>query len=115
MADVSSDRKALQRKATLFAPLGIVLSLIAQLFFIGSQRDSNPMVVAAAFSSLIASVICWYIGLGAFARSKGYPGTCGALGLLGCVGALILALMPNRWIDPPTDSYGPGDYPRPNL
>ena len=45
---------------------------------------------------MLAGAILLIIGLGYYAKAKGYSAVLGLLGLLSCVGVLILAVLPDR-------------------
>ena len=118
---VSPRRKALQTKANLYCALGFGLQIVDQLVF-GAARGaqarspSAPLLVTASLGFLlaIASIVCWFVGLSAYARSKGYASWLSLLGLFSCCGLVVMVLLPNQWIEtPPTDGVS-DDYPRPH-
>ncbi len=118
---VSPERKALQTKANIFIVLGLVLSfgtrLIGSLLLNTSDTGTSGLgIVAILFLIVggIAGLICWFIGLSAYAQSKGYSSWYSLFGLLSCCGLLVLVILPNKWVDSGPSGYGPGDYPRPN-
>ena len=47
---------------------------------------------------LLAGTILFVVGVGCYARAKGYRGTLGFLGFLSCVGLLIVALLPDKTV-----------------
>jgi len=54
------------------------------------------MIVAGLFS-----VILVIIGLGYYAKAKGYSAVLGLLGLLSCIGLFALAVLPDKTEDQP--------------
>lgn len=73
-------------------------------------RSVGPELAIVLLIVRIAALVPWFWGLADYARSKGYAAAWAALGILSCIGLLILVLLPNRWIETPP---GTGSvYPR---
>jgi len=118
---VSPERKALQTKGAIFIIVGLVTSIGARVLGLvlttgtnDSPTDMNPILAIFILIASIVGLVCWFIGLSAYARSKGYSSWYSLLGLLSCIGLIILAVLPDRWVEAQSSDYGPGDYPRPN-
>lgn len=113
-------RGLLQRRFKACFLCAVVTLIIYSIFFdLGTNfSETNGALVAfsltmvAVFGSL--SLSFWIAGCSYQAQSKGYSKWWGAAGLLTCVGAFLLFLLPNRWTDDSPITYQPGDYPRPN-
>ena len=50
----------------------------------------------ASSVGITVSTILLILGLGYYAKSKGYAGALGLLGLLSCVGLIIVAVLPDK-------------------
>jgi hypothetical protein len=60
----------------------------------GAQLNMTLMWATVA-AQLIGSIML-IVGLGYYAKAKGYSGALGLLGLLSCIGILILAILPDK-------------------
>lgn len=72
-------------KTNIFVGLGIVLEILGRV--VGGPVGGLITLVGA----VLFIVGCWNYALG-----KGYPGPVGLLGLLSCIGLLILVILPDR-------------------
>ena len=71
--------------------LGIIFLSIKLL--LSKSGYETPLL----FSVLqLAGIICWLVGLSAYAKGKGHHGAWGLLGLLSLFGWIVLALMPDK-------------------
>ena len=52
-------------------------------------------MIASSVGVTVSSLLL-VVGLGYYAKSKGYSGALGLLGLLSCVGLIIVAVLPDR-------------------
>lgn len=73
--------------------LGIVLQVGGRL--ISSQEDPSTMTLGAA--AFFAGMAFFVWGCVSYAQGKGYSGAWGLLGLLSCLGLLVLVLMPDQY------------------
>ena len=113
---VSPARKALQTRASIFCGAGLLLQVVTNVVLRSARSAGSPGTGIIAVSGIVGiiALVCWFIGLSAYAESKGYSKWLSLLGLLSCCGLVIMVLLPNKWVDGASDGYGPGDYPRPN-
>jgi hypothetical protein len=58
--------------------------------------SSNTWVTIASVVAPMAGSALFIVALCYYAKAKGYNGSLGLLGLLSCVGLLIIALLPDR-------------------
>ncbi len=79
--------------------LGIIFLSIKLL--LSKSGHGTPLL----FSVLqLAGIICWLVGLYAYAKGKGHHGAWGALGLLSLLGWIVLALMPDKNMQPSSNN-----------
>ena len=107
-------RKALQRKAAVCGLAAFVLQILYwdTVAGVGANPPPPPEFWIKAWAFGPSCWLLWILCASAYAQSKGYSKSCGAIGLLTCCGALLLALLPDRWTSEEVE-YLPGDYPRP--
>jgi len=67
---------------------------------LGQNSFPSPMLAIGLEGGILAGNILLIIGLSYYARAKGYTAFLGLIGLLSCLGLLILALLPDRTIKP---------------
>jgi hypothetical protein len=82
--------------ATVVMGAGMVIQILAR--YIAASRTTSPPKPDRVPGAL-ASVVVMVLGCTRYASLKGYSPLLGALGLLSCVGALVLYLLPKRPID----------------
>jgi hypothetical protein len=66
-----------------------------------SHVNSDMLEGTAAYGILLGTVLL-IIGLCYYAKAKGYSAVYGCLGLLSCIGLIILAVMKDKTVPPPT-------------
>ena len=79
---------AYKTKTNLFIGLGIALKVVGNLI-----ARSSPLIgwlIAAVGAVLFIMGCCYY------AQGKGYHGAVGLLGLLSCVGLIVLVVLPDK-------------------
>lgn len=110
-------KKALQKSANI--KIGLALLMIfgsAALMVALAQGQTGPSMDMPVILLLIvrfAALVPWFWGLAEYAKSKGYSGGTAAWGLLGCIGLLVLAVMPDKYQQTHAQvQYGPTNYPR---
>lgn len=79
----------LNRTSLLIGVPGIILQFVG-VFMRGGGNDGLALTI-----QLVGTVLL-IVGLSFYARAKGYHGAWGLLGLLSCLGLLILGLMPDK-------------------
>ncbi len=75
---------------------GILLQIGCPLLMAAIGPGSPGWIGVALAAGVFAGFIMVIIGLCYYAAAKGYTAVLGALGLLSCIGLLILALLPDR-------------------
>lgn len=83
----------LKTKASVGLATG-TFALVAGRMFGMVQNDSKASLIALA--ALVVGIGLWTWGCVNLAKSKGYPRWLGWLGLLYCVGFIVIVLLPNR-------------------
>ncbi|HEU6449385.1 MAG TPA: hypothetical protein VFV23_13215 [Verrucomicrobiae bacterium] len=88
-------------KRSLWIGLPGVLLQAACLFLPGilASPGKDSTLIWASLGWIVGSTlgsILFMVGLGYYAKAKGYNAALGLLGLLTCVGLLILAVLPDR-------------------
>jgi hypothetical protein len=80
----------------LILQIGCILTtnLIAAKARSGGTAPPDSLLLLAA-GSLVGTLLL-IIGLGFYAKAKGYSAVLGLLGLLSCLGLLVLALLPDK-------------------
>jgi hypothetical protein len=71
--------------------IGIVLQLIGRMM----QLQSDDLMIVGLVLILVGAVFFIW-GCVNYCQGKGYPGAFGLLGLLSCVGLLILVVLPDK-------------------
>jgi hypothetical protein len=91
------------RKSLMFGGPGLLLQMgctfVANLIIKKAMTIGTvPLAVLTGIFVVgsIAGNILFIAGLSFYAKAKGYSAVLGALGLLSCIGLLILALIPDR-------------------
>jgi 4-amino-4-deoxy-L-arabinose transferase-like glycosyltransferase len=91
------------RKSLAIGIPGLVLQILCyempDFLWARSSYGLSGMPLWAAIASsagITVSTILLIIGLGYYAKSKGYTGALGLLGLLSCVGLIIVAVLPDK-------------------
>jgi hypothetical protein len=91
------------RKSLAIGIPGLVLQILCYVvpdfFWNKSSAGSAGMPLWAIIASsvgLTVSSLLLVVGLGYYAKSKGYTGALGLLGLLSCVGLIIVAVLPDK-------------------
>jgi hypothetical protein len=81
----------------LFLQLGCVfaINLIAAKAKNGGTTPSNSLALLFAAGSFVGALLL-IVGLSFYAKAKGYSAVFGLLGLLSCIGLLILAVLPDK-------------------
>ena len=70
-------------------------NLIAAKAKSSGAAPSDSLALLLAAGTLVGAVLL-IIGLGFYAKAKGYSALLGLLGLLSCIGLLILAALPDK-------------------
>jgi hypothetical protein len=63
---------------------------------VGANITQGSLLALVCFFISLAGTVLLIIGLGYYARAKGHSGWWGMLGLLSCLGLIILAFLPDR-------------------
>jgi hypothetical protein len=91
------------RKSLAIGILGLVLQILCyvlpDVLWTKSTDGSTGMplwAVIASSGGIIGSIVLIIVGLGYYAKSKGYSGGWGFLGLLSCIGLIVLAVLPDK-------------------
>ncbi|MGV3617482.1 MAG: hypothetical protein ACO1SV_19320 [Fimbriimonas sp.] len=117
MADVFGtieEKKALQKSSTLKILIAIALMVGGVIIMgVGSGGDANsPMAMIGMVIRLIG-IIPWFWGLADYGKSKGYSPFIALLGLLSCIGLIILVVLPDKFQIRQPQAYDPNsNYPR---
>ena len=77
----------------------ILCDVVPDLFWTKSSASSAGMPLWAMIASSVGitvSSLLLVVGLGYYAKSKGYSGALGLLGVLSCVGLIIVAVLPDK-------------------
>lgn len=90
--------KKLNKVSLLWGVPGIVLQHLG--FFMSGMFAEPLIALFFLFLSLVGTVLL-LIGLGYYAKAKGHTPVWGLMGLLSCLGILVLALLPDRNIEQP--------------
>ena len=83
--------------ATLVMGAGMVIQILARYILEASAPGTRSGL--GGLVVLLAGVVVMVLGCTRYASLKGYSPLLGALGLLSCVGALVLYLLPKHPID----------------
>jgi len=90
---------ALNRKSLTVGIPGIILQIAGNVIVnLGSANPEAPnlaMVLGGAALALVGTVLL-IAGLSWYAQAKGQSGWWGLMGLLSCIGLLVLALLPDK-------------------
>lgn len=94
---------ALNSKSLKFGVPGIILQIVGNVM-VRTQNPNQPnlAIVLGGVVIAIAGTILLIYGLSLYAKAKGHSPWLGLLGLLSCLGLLVLALLPDRLKGPPT-------------
>lgn len=96
-------KKELQKRSNILVVAALVLVFASRPIF------NQSMALGIVLS--VVGTILWFWGLGEYSKSKGYSPVMAALGLLSCIGLLILIVIPNKYmIAPQADPNS--NYPR---
>jgi hypothetical protein len=86
---------------------GVLLQIVCgylfnQTFIFPTNPNTVPQVGAALALQLgmFAGSVLFIIGLSFYAKAKGYSALLGLLGLLSCLGLLIIAVLPDKTKSP---------------
>ncbi len=71
--------------------VGIVLQIVGQVL----SNQGGSMVMVGGLLSLVGLVVFIW-GCFNYAQGKGYPAVLGLLGLLSCIGLIILVVLPDK-------------------
>lgn len=82
------------KKSLTFGIPGIIVQIIGNVL-VRTQEGNTMMVLLGAVVALAGTVLL-IVGLSFYARGKGYHPAFGLLGLLSCLGLIILAVMPDK-------------------
>src|SRR5262245_3100716 len=98
------------RKSFLFALPGLGIQIICAVLRndFSSERHATSLPQWAGWATSLGIVVggvLFIIGLGYYARGKGYSMALGLLGFLSCLGLLILLVLPDR-----TKDQSPGGW-----
>jgi hypothetical protein len=90
------------RKSLAIGIPGLVLQILCYvgpdlLWKSGAGLAGMPLwaMIASSVGVTVSSLLL-IVGLGYYAKSKGYTGALGLLGVLSCVGLIIVAVLPDR-------------------
>ncbi len=88
-AEVQARIDGLNKKSFAFGVPGLVLQVAGNVLSRGTGTDAGTLVSVAGTALLM-------IGLSYYARSRGQHPSYGLLGLLSCLGLLLLAVLPRK-------------------
>ncbi|MFZ5867187.1 MAG: hypothetical protein ACOYXY_14980 [Thermodesulfobacteriota bacterium] len=88
--------------------IGVVLSIASAILM---QPGAHFVMNQLGILCLVVGTILFVWGCWSYAQGKGYHGAWGLLGLLSCVGLVILVLFPDRHKEPKTSSRNIADNP----
>jgi hypothetical protein len=91
------------RKSLMFGVPGLAIQIVCvvAINMMAAKATSNgPMpsvgLIALAELGVVAGDILLIVGLCFYAKAKGYSPFLGLLGLLSCIGLLVLAVLPDK-------------------
>jgi hypothetical protein len=108
--------KEKQRNTNIGVGLGLVLSFAATGLRANAQANESAAWYVFAGLLGLAGAVLFVWGCVNYAQGKGYSGFVGMVGLLWCIGLVILVVLPDRHKDggpPPTPQPPPDAYPPP--
>lgn len=116
-----AEKKELQRKSGYWAG-GALLFAFATAFLIplvASAQSGGGLFASLVLATRLVAAVLWVIGCDFYVRSKGWSRGMGILGILTCIGVLVLVVLPDKWgkelKERPVGPSGPADltnYPR---
>lgn len=111
-------KKALQKSSNIKIGIGVLMILGgAVLMGAGAMSGNDGMAPLAILGLLIRLVglVPWFWGLAEYSKSKGYSPVLAVLGIIFCIGLLILVILPDKYVIQ-TRQYDPNNpnsnYPR---
>ncbi len=97
---------ALNRKSLTFGIPGIILQIVGNVVVrLQDPAAPNLLITLAGVAIALTGTGLLIYGLSFYARAKGHSGWLGLLGLLSCLGLIILAAMPDRLKDATPKSW----------
>jgi len=106
-----AEKKRLQTKSNIL----VLIAIAGLVVFVGigvNLEPNSPLVMPLVILRLLL-IIPWLWGLSEYSKSKGYSGVWCLLGLIGCIGLLILVVMPDKYVVATEGETGPSNYYRP--
>jgi hypothetical protein len=93
------EKKALNRSASIKIVGAIVLAVLARGMSIPlNNQGSPPLFLAGGILLLhVAAIVIFCLGCMDYAKSKGYSPLYRLFGMLGCIGLIVLAILPDKW------------------
>ena len=82
-----------KNKTNIGVGLGLVINIIGSIL---SRQIENPAISILGSLLLIVGSVIFIWGCWNYAKGKGYHGAWGLLGLLSCIGLVILVLFPDK-------------------
>lgn len=107
----SPERKSLQTQCSIYIVAAVIAGSV-NAFLRASAGQGAPFTPVNYLLSTIAW-IAWGIGCVIYARSKAYHWAFGLIGLVPCLGIIVLITLPNKWSNEQTPPPTATNYPRP--
>lgn len=98
-----------QTKSNIGVGVGFVIALGGRLL-VGTAHQNQGLLIIGGILSLIGTVIFIW-GCVNYAQGKGYSPWLGLLGLLSCLGLIVLVVLPDKNKDGDPPPGGPGYAP----
>lgn len=112
-------KKALQKSASIKVVLAILMSVgSVAIMAAGASAAATPTDSIGVLGVLgiiirVAALVPWFWGLADYCRSKGQSPVLAVLGLLSCIGLIILVVLPDKYVIRTSQGYDPNsNYPR---
>jgi hypothetical protein len=108
------EKKALQKSATMKILIAIALFVVgAILIGVGAASDAGSPLAIVGMIIRFIGIVPWFWGLADYSKSKGYSPLLSLLGLLSCIGLIILVVLPDKFQVRQPQGYDPNsNYPR---
>ena len=82
-----------KNKTNIGVGLGILGHIAGSIL---TRQSDNPLILILGLLFLIAGLVLFIWGCWNYAKGKGYHGAWGLLGLLSCIGLIILVFFPDK-------------------
>ena len=90
---------ALNRKSLTLGIPGIVLQIAGNIMVnvggVNATQPNTPIILLGVVVALTGTVLL-IMGLSMYAKAKGQSGWWGLMGLLSCLGLIVLAVLPDK-------------------